>query len=299
MTDSFKPLLAGKFDREKIKFPVLGSPKLDGIRCVIHPEKGPVSRKLLPIPNVGLRKALASYCGAWLDGELISGAANAPNAMNATTTAVMGHEADWSQVKFYVFDRVISNMPYDSRLAGLMNDYAERHPQQNHLVQVVRHTRLDNIDQLMAFEEQCVGAGYEGIMIRDPAGAYKFGRSTTNEGILLKVKRFEDMEGVVTDFVELMHNENDAQTDHLGHTKRSTAKAGKVPGNTLGALVLKIQGFNEPTVEVGSGFTAEQKAEIWKNRKKYLGQKATFKYQPHGVKDRPRIPIFKGWRLDL
>ena len=294
----FKPLLAGKFDQTKITFPVLGSPKLDGIRCVNHAQKGPVSRKLLPIPNNELRKALKHLCQPWLDGELISGPANAPNAMNVTTTAVMGHDADWSQVKFYVFDKV-DDKPYDERLSDLVHLHALASAEQHKLISFVPQTLIHNIDQLMTFEQVCVEGGYEGIMIRSPRGHYKFGRSTTNEGILLKVKRFEDMEGIVVDFVELMHNDNVAQTDHLGHTKRSSAKAGKVPGNTLGALVLKIQGFNEPTVEVGTGFSAELKQEIWNNRKKYLGAKVTFKYQPHGVKDKPRIPVFKGWRLDL
>lgn len=294
-TKTFKPLLAVEAEFDKLRFPVLGSPKLDGIRCVHHPSLGPVSRKLLAIPNTQLRQALSTACTPWVDGELIAGSPTAKDAMSRTTSAVMGHDADWSDVAFYVFDKV-GEAGYIDRLKDLWASVSNQAGRG--LIQVLQQEPIENLDQLMAYEEKCVAAGYEGVMLRDPDGPYKFGRSTVNEGILLKVKRFVDTEGTVVDFIELMHNENEAKKNELGHTKRSSAKAGKVPGNTLGALVLKIDGFNEKTVEIGSGFSAELKQEIWNNRKKYLGAQVTFKYQPHGVKDKPRCPVFKGWRQD-
>jgi len=50
--------------------------------------------------------------------------------------------------------------------------------------------------------------------------------------------------------------------------------------------------------KVGSGFTDEQRNEVWVNASKYIGATITFKYFPHGVKDKPRSPIFKGFRVD-
>lgn len=49
---AFKPMLAGKApdDLNELTLPVLVSPKLDGIRCVMH-EGVALSRKLKPIPN--------------------------------------------------------------------------------------------------------------------------------------------------------------------------------------------------------------------------------------------------------
>ena len=45
-----------------------------------------------------------------------------------------------------------------------------------------------------------LNAGYEGLMLRDPNGIYKFGRSSVKENILLKVKEFMDDEAEIIAF---------------------------------------------------------------------------------------------------
>ena len=290
--EDFKPLLAVEADLPKLKFPVLASYKLDGIRCVIHPELGPVTRKLKPIPNVGLRAKLAALPPGF-DGELICGIANMPNVMQATTSAVMGRHADFSDVCYFAFDYWLSpEVPFNQRLDQLVQRCLGTPAVPLH------HAMIYDMEELRRLEEQAASAGYEGLMLRDPAGCYKFGRSTQREGILLKVKRFADMEGVVVDFEERMHNDNALEKDALGHAKRSTAKAGKAPAGTLGAVVLEIDGWKTGRVPVGTGFTDEQRLHIWQNRADYMGKVVTFKYQPSGSKDAPRFPIFKAWRTD-
>ena len=50
MTRVIKPLLATKAQYDKIRYPVLATPKLDGIRCLMV--KGTaMSRSMKPIPN--------------------------------------------------------------------------------------------------------------------------------------------------------------------------------------------------------------------------------------------------------
>lgn len=61
----------------------------------------------------------------------------------------------------------------------------------------------------------------------------------------------------------------------------------------LGSLVLE---FGDLTFKVGSGFTMEQRSEIWKNQHSYLGKLASVRYMEVGVKHLPRCPTFKGWR---
>ena len=55
------------------------------------------------------------------------------------------------------------------------------------------------VDELMI---QNLKDGYEGLMLRDPNGVYKFGRSTVKENILLKVKDFMDDEAEIISFRE-------------------------------------------------------------------------------------------------
>lgn len=69
--------------------------------------------------------------------------------------------------------------------------------------------------ELAAYKEKCLSEGYEGVMVRDPAGPYKCGRSTEREGWLLKIKRFEDAEAEVLETYEGMSNYNEAGVDAL------------------------------------------------------------------------------------
>ncbi len=61
----------------------------------------------------------------------------------------------------------------------------------------------------------------------------------------------------------------------------------------LGALILEYDGgeFN-----CGTGFTDEDRKEIWENFGNYLGCMAKIKSFLIGVKDAPRFPVFLGWR---
>lgn len=129
-------------------------------------------------------------------------------------------------------------------------------------------------------------------MTRDPGSRYKYGRSTAKEQILLKVKRFEDSECVIIGVQEEMHNGNVAGRDELGRTKRSSSKDGKVGKGTMGALVVRDL---KTSVEfnIGTGFTAAQRAEDWESR---IGSTIVYKFFPVGVVDRPRHPVYKGPR---
>src|SRR3954463_13358332 len=73
-----EPMLAGKVDLKKLRFPVLTSPKLDGVRCIIQGGVA-LARSLKPIPNVNVQKALKGLPDG-IDGELIMGEPTARDA---------------------------------------------------------------------------------------------------------------------------------------------------------------------------------------------------------------------------
>jgi DNA ligase-1 len=85
---TFKPMLASPAP-ETIKFPVLASPKLDGIRCIIR-DGVAVSRNLKPIPNVYIQKSLAGLPP--LDGELIVGPPVGNDVWNRSNSGVMSRD---------------------------------------------------------------------------------------------------------------------------------------------------------------------------------------------------------------
>ena len=99
---------------------------------------------------------------------------------------------------------------------------------------------------------------------------------------------------VVVGFEELEHNMNEQQRSLLGLAKRSSHKANRVAGGVLGALVCQLPGglqFN-----IGSGFTQEEREEFWRIRDKLKGRLVKYKYFPVGIKDKPRFPVYLGWR---
>ena len=147
----------------------------------------------------------------------------------------------------------------------------------------------------MAYEEEALQEGYEGVMLRTPESPYKGGRSTLKQGYLVAIKRFEDAEAEIIGYEEKLHNANKLQKDELGYAKRSSSKANLVPMDTLGALVVKDLKTGV-IFNIGTGLDAALCRWIWANRKKCLHKIVTYTYQVTGTKDKPRIPSFKGFR---
>lgn len=293
MSKPFRPLLAVACeDITKLKYPMLLSEKLDGIRASVH--NGVVmSRSMKPIPSKVVQEKFGKLEYEGYDGEIIYGWKNDKDVFNKSTRACMTHEfpCEFSvdKLNFYIFD-LISEQPYVMRYDSITENFEDN-------VYRAWSTYVKSPEEVSEHEEALLEAGAEGIMLRDPEGKYKQGRSTLKEGILLKVKRFTDEEAVVVGFEEKMHNANEATTGELGQTKRSSHQENMVPCNTLGALVVSSEKWGE--FKIGTGFDDDLRQEIWDNRENVMGKLVKFKYFETGVKDKPRFPVFLGWRSEL
>lgn len=290
---TFKPMLAAPIeDMSKLKYPLLASFKYDGIRATMQGRKL-LSRTLKPIPNAKVQKMFA-HLPEGFDGELMYGDTASKSVFQDTTSIVMSHSKEAAGVKFYAFDQY-GNAPFHQRSDDV---YTQVFDMDDENVEQVFHKEIHNEKELLEFEQTALNAGYEGLILRAPDGLYKEGRSTEKQGWLLKLKRFVDAEAKITGFYEEMENTNEATTNALGRTERSTAKAGMVGKGTLGGFdVIGINGdFKDVEFGVGSGLTAVQKQDFWKDRKKLIGKVIKYKYFPIGVKDKPRLPIFLGFR---
>lgn len=317
---AFKPLLAETCeDISKLRYPVYSSPKLDGIRCVKLGGKA-LSRKLKPIPNDFVRAWVEANLPDGVDGELMlrdvmPGTPNhdveveegtvSMSAFSRVSSAIMSKTGEPDFV-FQAFDWFVPSLAE--------TEFAERYIDLDlwrescgrtaafevlkrfEVVPHMLHSDEASLRQQVALHQ---AMGYEGTMVRDPNGRYKFGRSTLKEGILLKIKAFADEEAQVIGVVEQMHNGNEATRDALGNVKRSSAKAGKVGNGKLGALVCVTADGVE--FEIGTGFTDEQRKDWW-SPTWALNRVVKFKHQPPpgGRKpgEAPRFPVFLGWRED-
>lgn len=285
-----KPLLASGTCLEGLRYPVLASPKLDGVRCLIV-DGVAMSRNMKPIPNRHVQELFGRKALNGLDGELVVGNPTSPQCFSTTMSGVMSVEGK-PEVHFWIFD-AIGPSPFQRRLEFAVDRVWQGG--QGDGLRVVEHELIRSREELDDYEEKQVQLGYEGIMLRDPDGVYKQGRSTVKEGILMKVKRFDDSEAVILGGVPLMRNTNEAVKDELGRTKRSNAKAGKVADAMLGAFQVRDLKTGIE-FEIGSGFNEHQRRTYWGKLDKLLGLTITYKFQPSGVKEKPRFPVFKGFR---
>jgi DNA ligase-1 len=283
-----KPMLAGKCERpESLSFPLLATPKLDGIRCLKVGGRA-LTRSFKPVSNRFIREWIEANLPDGLDGELI-----VKGTTFSETAGHVGRAGGEPDFTFAVFDYVSEALgkPYAERMGELsrLPDY-ER-------VDKILPERQGCLDELMAYEERCVGEGYEGVMIRTPHSPYKCGRSTEREGHLLKIKRFEDDEAVVIDTYEGMSNLNPAEKDAFGRTKRSLAQAGLVGRGELGGFVVR---HAETGVEFRVGYNhvlgGIDRVTLWERRETLVGRLVKFRHQPSGAKEAPRFPKFLGFR---
>lgn len=297
-----------------VLFPVIATPKFDGIRCLTIPGEFhtndhslsiPACRSLDPVPNEFIAEQIAMACIPGLDGELMSYLPqgdlfgkkmeeDVPRSFNGIQSDVMtrGGRPRW---KFHVFDfhdfgeQYPHLTPYEVRLRKL--DLLELPSFCVHVPRRLCSNRLE----LEKFEEEMVAAGYEGICWRHALSPYKYGRSTLRQQALIKMKRFETAEAVIIDSYEEMGNHNPSALNALGYAERTSHRANMIGKGTLGGLTLRSSLF-EFDFNCGSGFTAVERAELWIQQDILKGKVVTFKFQRHGSKDRPRIPIFVGFR---
>ena len=244
---------------------------------------------LKDIPNKYIQSILNTSTLNGLDGELIVGLPTSPSVYRDTNSFVMAQDKV-GDFTFYIFDRWDSQLPYYRR-----HEELSAWPHLSKHVNVLPSTQVNNPSELLAFEEEALNRGFEGVIIRCTNGSYKFGRTTMNEQNTYKLKRFEDSEAVIIGYEEEMHNGNEATTNELGRTQRATIKANLSGKGTLGTFILRDL---ESGVEFkcGSGFDANDRIQFWNDRDNLLNRIVKYKFFPVGVKDKPRHPIFLGFR---
>lgn len=282
---------------EQLQYPLVSSPKLDGIRALCTGTEV-LSSSLKRLGNQYIQECLGYTDYAGLDGELVVGSPTAcdefgmSTVFNTTTGAV--RRADGKpNFLFYIFDDFSHpSMSYEGRWLKCKDDIDMPHVVV--LEQRICHCPQDVID----YDIECVNLGYEGTMPRRISAPYKQGRATFKEEIIFKRKSVLDDEAIIIGFEEANENCNKKTTSELGTSKRSGHKENLVPKGTLGAFILKSDKWKEPfNCGTGLGLTEKIRQEIWNNQDDWLGKMVTYKYQGYGSLLKPRQPIFKGERL--
>ena len=126
----------------------------------------------------------------------------------------------------------------------------------------------------------------------------------------MRVKGWMDSEMLVTGFTEGQTNTNEAKTNTLGRTERSSAKDGMVPNGMVGSIHGTMIGdcFHPITGEklfadglpitIGTGtMTDAELLDYFKHPEKLVGHPVKFKHLAHGVKSLPRMGNYISHRL--
>lgn len=289
----FKPLLSGEFSITDCLFPIIASPKIDGVRCLIK-DGVAVSRSLKPLPNKYLQSLLSYFTLSGLDGEIVVGSPTSHDCFNKTTKFVMSQDTI-SEFTYLVFDDFTNPQTgFTYRLQQSFDRVLEyRLGRMISYIESVNHVHITSKIQMENYHAKNISMGYEGTMIRSPFGIYKYGRSTNKEAILLKWKPYHDSEAIVLGVEELLINKNPPDIDILGHTVRSSHKENKILSETLGALIVKDI-YSGVKFKVGTGFSTSDRTIIWRDKNKFIGKTIKYKFN-ETVKDKPRHPVFMYW----
>lgn len=294
---AFKPMLACKAPLDSLRYPLYVQPKLDGIRASVVDGKL-LTRTLKRVPNREIYDALALAGFEGCDGELIVGDPTAPDCYRRTSSFVMAENKTGEPWCFFIFDKHDHGGSFAERYLALADQLLDASLPAG-ITQVVPTFTADDAEQLAKLEASLVESGHEGAILRAPHALYKYGRASKTKGELIKLKRFEDAEAEIVGVYEEQRNDNVATRNALGRTERSTAQAGKVGKGTLGGFYLRDL---ETGVEFkcGTGFDAAERADLWHEWHNGCGslKDAVVKYKSFkvGVKDKPRHPVFLGFR---
>jgi len=269
----------------RLTWPCYGQRKYNGHRCIARIDAdGEVtlwSRKRIQIHSVPHIVAALKKLG-WrsvdLDGELFDFAIVAKHGLEGLSHLVKqrvpieGHE----EVKYHVYDAPVPDIMQTDRFR-----YLDRYLGVTPELPLVRaETRvLANLDAAMAFLEEAIDEGQEGIMLRDMAGMYR-GHATTHVAELLKLKgrdgKCDDAEFTVTGLKE---------------------GVGKMAGCAI--FICETQdGKSFDAKMKGKGITAKLQ-DYWQHPEKIVGRKLTVEFNGWTEKGIPWFPRALQPREDL
>lgn len=289
----FKPMLSATMKTEHIpnlRYPLLVSPKLDGVRCIIW-EGVAYSRNAKPIRNRFVQKWASIHHN--LDGELVVGSPTEGEVLGRTQSGVMSFDGE-PDFTYHLFDAPDRN---SSRFEDALFHVQDELGGEDRIA-CVPHYEVHTATDLRAYELNWLQDGYEGLMARDPNGPYKNGRSTVSEGWLMKLKQFQDGEATVTGIEEGWENQNPLQRDELGRAKRSKDASGRIPSGMLGTILAYSPEWGPLRIAPGI-MVHSQRQYYLMHPHELIGKVIHWRSFGYAIKDVPRFARFYGVRHDL
>lgn len=274
---------------EGMKYPLIASYKLDGIRCLVKDGKV-LSRSLKPLPNHHLPLLLQEYVRHSLGGVVFDGELYAHNTpFNELTSIIMSKDKPLPPaLTYYVFDLPsLTSKPYKYRLNIIrINKFP-----------TPKSRLCDNYYDVECFLQDAYNEGYEGLILTNPNSYYKHGRITLSSGNGYKLKRYLTFDGVIKGVVRGTRARRGSlrTTNELGYSVTSRKKADRVPDDKASAFVVDYNGHD---LKVALALSDVERSYVWYERDKYIGRCIEYKGLLTGSKNVPRHPVFVRFRDD-
>jgi len=321
----FKPLKAPNEETnlDIISYPVLVSYKLDGLRCLFK-EGQMLTCSLKKFPNkqvnekFELLRKFSEDNNLILDGEFYTHGVPFQMIVSCAMTHdyntkqsiknweklckehsfYVSREEVLNKIKFNGFDRLGNvgqeewfelRLDYTESILALFQDLAT----------VVIHKWCNNKEEVEALFEEALNDKYEGLMLRNPKGKYKFGRATLNENIIYKVKPWVTLDAKIKGIIQATEvNENtEREINELGYSKTSKKKDDRHLIEKASAFLVNYEGKD---LKVTLSMTDQEKEYVWNYQEEFIGKWVEFKYLKIGMKEDglPRHPTTVRMRLD-
>jgi len=305
-----KPHLLDDWQPDKLVFPLIAQPKIDGVRALNLTGKL-TARSLKPFKNRYLTSRFSHSALIGFDGEMAAESETHPDLCRMTTSAT-GTILGEPYVLWWLFDYVTietRELPYSHRLQMLesyLKELRDSHPTLHQHMRVMPTRVLHSLEELEAFDDANLIAGYEGTVLCGMDAAHKDGRAG-KKLIKWRIKRFVDFEFRVHTIIEGEANENEAQINELGHTFRSSHQENKVANGMVGAMLGTVLADVKDgdtllfpkgaEVRVGAGcLTHDQRRHYFINQNEFMSLIHKAKFFPKGIKDKPRFPTWQTFR---
>lgn len=289
---------------EDLQYPLIGMPKIDGVYA-INRGGDLLARSLKPFKNKYITEALSRPEFDGFIGELSYGGNKAVQDLcRNTTSCVNTIDKEWD-FTWTIFDYVgegYEDKPFHVRINKasqiIHSLFYERQSFPITNIFTVVTSVILNETFAASFYERMLEQGYEGAIYRCPDSLYKRGRSTVKEQGFLRAKPQEDFDAQIIDIIEAEENQNEATTNELGYTERSSHQENKIGKGMAGSFICKDLASGA-TIKVGAGkMTHQEREDVWENKELYIGKFIKYRSMTTGVKDLPRFPRFIEWRAE-
>lgn len=308
MNDLFRPLRARDTTEEHLDtllrryLTLVLMIKYDGVRCIVK-NSIVLGKSMLPITNQYIQKLYGKPEYEGKEFEIIVTTDGIYDPVTCCAETVSFTNSDYVErehVCVLIDDHLLTEMNFEVRLSHL-EDFANK--TLGFIVPELEY--VHSLDEILEFEHKVLAKDHEAIIIRNPFLPYREGTST-KEGELLRLKRYISEEAIILEVGAAYTNTNEAETNALGYSERSSKLAGKVAKEEVGKLLCQlVKDVYDPwsqrllfkkgslCIVAPGNMSKDEKIALYKDKEQLKGKMIAFKSFPKGTKDKPRFATFQ------